>query len=106
MNGVDQRDHRETLMRQAGFRHAPDLSDIGPMVGIFDISRPGQLVAFLALFSATLAVSLPGNHGITAAFAADPPGRDYQIDSRHTIQYTFGMVFDPARMEQEAGSCG
>ena len=49
----------------------------------FSRSRaPGQLIALLPLFPRALAVALPGDHRVAAAFAPDPAGGHHQVDAR------------------------
>src|SRR5437660_3434169 len=103
MNGLEELHHGETFVRNAFFRHAPDFGNVGAVLRVLDVTRSGKLVAVLSLLASALAVTLAGDHGVTAAFEANTSGSGYEVDGGHAILHTLGMVLDTARVQQEAG---
>ena len=73
------------------------------MLRVRDVARARQLIAFLSLLARALAVALAGDHGVAAAFTADSPAGDYQVDGGNAVVHAFAVVLDAARMQQEAG---
>src|SRR5262249_58962817 len=73
------------------------------MLRVLDVPLSGQLVGLLALLAAALAVALTRDHGIAAAFAADPPRGDDEVDRRHAVIHPLGVMLDAPRVEQKAG---
>src|SRR5262245_49875420 len=49
----------------------PNARNVGPVFRVADIARSGQLVAFLSMLSATLAVGLAGDRCVAASFASN-----------------------------------
>ncbi len=73
------------------------------MLGIGDVAAAGKLIALLSLLARALAVSLAGDHGIAAAFAADAPAGHDQVDRGDAVIHALGVVLDAAGMQQETG---
>src|SRR6266404_4674234 len=64
-------------------------------------SLTGKLVAFLAVFTATLPISLPGDHGAARAFPTNIAGRKAQVNQCRTVFDAVGLVLDTARMKDD-----
>jgi hypothetical protein len=59
-------------MRQFRLGNAPEVGDELPVQRVLDVPTAGQLVCLLAVLSASLAVPLAGNGGVTASRPTDP----------------------------------
>ena len=70
------------------------------MLRIFDRTIAGQLIGFLAVFTAALAVPLTGERAETASGPADFSGRQNEMDEGENGVHAFGMLLDPARRER------
>ena len=79
--------------------HAPHRRNVAARVRIGDRARAGQLIAFLAVLAAALAVALPGDHHAARSLAAEVAGRQEQIQHREAVLDPLRMVLDPARVE-------
>ena len=73
------------------------------MLRVRNVARAGQLIALLSLLARALPVALAGDHGVAAAFTANAPAGDDQVDGGNAVVHAFGVVLDAARMQQEAG---
>ena len=106
MNGFDERNGRKAFLWNRFLRHAPDTGNVLAVLRICRCHGCPAAGRISALLAATLAVSLAGNHRVTAAFAPDPPSRHDQVDRRHAVLHAFGVVLNTSRMHQEAGGRG
>ena len=82
--------------RQGGFGDAPHAGDVPPRrrVGNQPVAR--QLVGFLAVFPAALAVALPGEAAVAAVGAPHQPQGQGDIDERQHIVRTLPLLFGAA----------
>src|ERR1700730_5450065 len=80
---------------------APDLCRVCTGLRVADGSLTGKLVAFLAVFAATLPISLPGDHRAARAFTANISGCKAQVNQRRTVFDAFGLVLDTARVKND-----
>src|SRR5262245_7053548 len=55
------------------------------------------------MLAAPLTISLSGDRSITAAFAANAPCSQHQVNATEHIIDTLGMLLNSARVEQKAG---
>src|SRR5580693_2148520 len=88
-------------LRNVFRRDAPDLCRVCAGFRVADGSLTGKLVAFLAVFAATLPISLPGDHRAARAFPANISGRKAQVNQRRTVFDAFGLVLDTARVKND-----
>ena len=84
----------------------PDTGDVLTGGGIMDGSRTRQLIAFLAVFAASLAVALAGDHGAAAAFAPQFAGGEREVDESQYILNTLRLMLQAARMQCHAAGTG
>src|SRR4029077_18653016 len=81
--------------------NSPDLCRVCAGFRVADGSLTGKLVAFLAVFAATLPISLPGDHRAARAFPTDISGRKAQVNQRRTVFDAFGLMLDTARVKDD-----
>ena len=93
----------EPFSRQFFFVDAPDLADVTPVLGIFDVTVAGKLIALMTMLAPALAVALAGDRGVAAIRLANAAGREHEIDAGNHVLDSLGMVLDAARVQQEAG---
>src|SRR5579884_2039190 len=93
------------LARQLRLGDAPNLGDILAMLRVLDVAVAGKLIALVAVLAPALTVALAGNRSIAAAGPPDASSRQHQVNAGEDIFHALRMVFDAARMEQEAGLC-
>src|SRR4029077_15988688 len=74
--------------------NSPDLCRVSASFGIVDRTLTGKLVAFLAVFAATLPIPLPGDHRAASAFPTNISGCKAQVNQRRTVFDAFGLVLD------------
>ena len=86
-------------LRQFVGRDAPDVGHMLPRLGVQQGALAGQLIAFLPVFAASLAVALPGDHGAAAAFPPQVSGGQRQVDQRGTILHALRLVLQTARVQ-------
>src|SRR6202030_4590532 len=79
----------------------PDLRRVCTGFRIADGSLTGKLVAFLAVFAATLPISLAGDHRAARAFPANISGCEAQVNQRRTVFDAFGLVLDTAGVKND-----
>src|ERR1700719_13111 len=79
--------------------NSPDLCRVSASFGIVDRTLTGKLVAFLAVFAATLPISLPRNHRASRAFPTNISSRKAQVNQRRTVLDAFGLVLDTTRVK-------
>ena len=91
------------VLRQFGFRDAPEVRDELAMLRILDVARAGQLVAALAVLASALAVALAGDRAVAAAGLADASGRQHEVDVGETVLDALGVMLDAARVQQHRG---
>src|SRR5207249_3405777 len=96
----------QPLLRQFGFRDAPEVSDEAAMVRVVDVASAGELIAALSMLATALAVALTGDCAVTAARFADAARRQNQVDVTENIFDTLGVVLDAARVEPHRSSGG
>src|SRR5260370_30075634 len=82
--------------------NSPDLCRVCASFRVAAGSLAGKLVAFLAVFAATLPVSLPGDHRAARAFPTNVSGRKAQVNQRRTVFDAFGLVLATARVKNDA----
>src|SRR5205814_9172974 len=73
------------------------------MFRILDVASARKLIAFLTMLAPTLAVALAGDHGVSAALATDASGSQHEVHRSHAILHTFGVMLEPAGMQQKTG---
>src|SRR5258705_10330606 len=81
--------------------NSPDLCRRCVGLWVADGSLTGKLVAFLAVFTATLPISLPGNHRAACTFPADISCRKAKVNQRRTIFDAFGLMLDTAGVKDD-----
>ena len=93
----------EPFSRHVLFIDAPDLADVMPVLGVFDVAVAGKLVALMAVLAPALAVALTGDGGVAAIRLADAAGGEHQIDAGEHVLDSLALVLDAARVHQETG---
>src|SRR5882762_3809801 len=83
--------------------NSPNLCRVCASFRVADGSLTGKLVAFLAVFTATLPISLPGDHGAARAFPTNIAGRKAQVNQCRTVFDAFGLesIERTARMKDD-----
>src|SRR6266446_540230 len=81
--------------------NSPNLCRVCAGFRVADGSLTGKLIAFLAVFTATLPISLPGDHRAARTFPADIPGRKAQVNQRRTVFDSLRLVLDTARVKDD-----
>src|SRR6266436_9187445 len=81
--------------------NSPNLCRVCAGLRVANGSLTGKLVTFLAMFAATLPISLPGDHGAARAFPTDIAGRKAQVNQCRTVFDAFELVLDTARMKDD-----
>src|SRR6266404_326814 len=81
--------------------NSPNLGRVRASFRVADRSLAGKLVAFLAVFAATLPISLPSDHRAARAFPTNVSGRKAQVNQRQTVFDAFGLVLDTARVKDD-----
>jgi hypothetical protein len=83
--------------------HSPDAGYVSAMFRVADVAGAGKLIAFLPVLASALSVGLAGDGGIAATFATDAARGQHHIDCAQTILHPVAVMFDSARMQEEAG---
>src|SRR5580704_7775148 len=83
-----------TCLRNLFGSNSPDLCRVCAGFRVADGSLTGKLVAFLAVFAATLPIPLPGDHRAASAFPTNISGCKAQVNQRRTVFDAFGLVLD------------
>src|ERR1051326_2544957 len=99
MDRVHDLDRRVSGLRDLAGLNAPDSRDVFAAGRIGNMPLPGELIAFLAVFAATLAISLAGDHIGSRAFSPDVAGGETEVDHREAIFHAVRMVFHAAGMK-------
>src|ERR1700747_3874152 len=81
--------------------NSPNLCRLCAGLRVANGSLTGKLVTFLAMFAATLPISLPGDHRAACAFPTDISGRKAEVNQRQTVFDAFGLVLDTARVKDD-----
>src|ERR1700730_8414316 len=100
MDRLEQWHRREPLVWNRLFRDSPDACNVFPVLRVLDISRAGQLVALLPLLAASLAISLPGDHGVATTLAPDAAGGHDQVERGQAVLDSLGVVLDAACVQE------
>src|SRR5579859_2263925 len=89
--------------RQIIWADAPDLGDIGAVLGFGDVARAGELITLLTLLTPALAVALAGDGGIAAVLAAQAARGQHQVDGAEHILHAVTVMLDAAGVHEKAG---
>jgi hypothetical protein len=92
----------EPFSRQLFFLDPPDLADVTPMLGVFDVPVAWELVALVAVLASALAIALTGNRSVAAIWLANAAGGEHQINAGAHVLHSLGLVLDTARMHEKA----
>ena len=106
LTGVDRLDDllgRDALARDLLVVATPHRCDVGAVFRVRDVAVAGQLVAFVAVLTAALAVALPGDRRYPASRLAELPGRQTKVDGREHVVDTLGVLLDTVGVEQHPG---
>src|SRR5690606_35235862 len=82
--------------------HAPHLGDVRAVFRVPEIAAAGELVAFLPVLAAALAVALSRDRAVAGSAAADAPGRQHDVDGAEHVVDAARVVLEAARVQEEA----
>jgi hypothetical protein len=66
------------------------------------MSRSRELIALLAVLAAALAVGLADDGAVAAVRAAEPSGREHEVDRAERVLHAVRVMLDAARVQEEA----
>src|SRR5690606_6092720 len=91
--------------RQVVGIHVPDFGHVGAVLWVGEVSTAGELVALLAVLSASLAVGLPGDGGVAAMLSADAARGQHHVDGAQHVLHAVRVMLDAAGVHQKTGGC-
>ena len=78
--------------RQVLFSNAPHRRDVAPSLGIVDSAVSGQLIGFLPVLAAPLAVALPGHATVAAGWPPDLSERQREVDVGERVVHALRLL--------------
>src|SRR5262245_54391845 len=91
----------DTWSGQLAFLNAPDAGNVAAMLGIGDVTPPGQLIALLPVLTTALAIRLTDDGAVAALGLADAARGEDEVDGAERVLHAVGVMLDASSVEQE-----
>src|SRR5262249_39989271 len=95
----------DTRGRHFLFGDSPNVCDVGAVFGIGNVASPRKLIAFLSVFAASLAISLPRDGGVSASGSADPARGEHDVDGAQNVLNAVRVMLNSAGVHQKTSFC-